>query len=112
MNRVQPEGGLKNWNQKLDFPKPNSVFFYIPGSVNLEPEFQFLVPVPAKPELEIGLHLIPGRNLLDFIFPKYYLILKLLNVQYWRKNVKFWLYPVMVLEYNIISYIIHHIWFL
>ena len=52
-SRVRPEGGFKN--RKLDLPKHISgscnrnwnIFFDIPVPVNLEPEFQILVPVPA-----------------------------------------------------------------
>jgi hypothetical protein len=56
-------------------------------------EFQFLFPVPAKPEPEIGVHRIYGRNLPEFIFTKTYFIPKCVicilnkNVKYWKKYV-------------------------
>ena len=38
------------------------MFFYILVTVNLELEFQFLVPVLANLDLEVGFHRIYGRN--------------------------------------------------
>lgn len=84
MHRVRPEGGFKNRNRKPDLPKHNSgscyrnrnIFFYIPVPVNPETEFQFLVPVLAKQEPEIGFHRISIWNSPQFIIPIHFFMLK------------------------------------
>ena len=91
MSRVRPEGGFKNRNWIPDLPKHNSgssyrnrnIFFDILVPVNLEPEFQIIAPVPAKPEPEIEFHQISGQNVPEFIFPKINLIQKVfIKVRY------------------------------
>ena len=76
VHRVRP--GFKNCNRKLDLPEDNSGSYYRNRNIffyNPEPEFQFLVQVPAYPQPEIGFHRISGRNLLELIvfrFPARY----------------------------------------
>lgn len=74
--RIRPEGAFKNTNRIPDLPKHNSSFkrnagkfFYISVQFNPKPDFQFLVPVPAK--LEIGFFQITEHNLPDYIFSQF-----------------------------------------
>ena len=52
------------------------MFFDIPVPVNLEPEFQFLVPGSGLTGTGNGISPDSGRNLPELIFPKNYFIKK------------------------------------
>ena len=85
--RVRPERGFKNRNRIPDLPEHKSgsfyrnrnIFFCISVPVNPEPDFEFLLPVLAKPEPEIRFYRISGWNSPEKIFSEISFFLKVLS---------------------------------